>query len=265
MSIWGLMIVLIVGASARLPGQDLPAPSTLVEAQQDTDYAELLNAARLTSEQLDALLQAQAAIQADTVLGPDEATALAEIRQGVLRGQSRDEALRALGDRQQAVGQAQQHFEQALQAQSKTLSGQLTEDQRLALARAATPVRALEGVVGSVSAMRALPDAQWQQVRTQMIGGIGQLSAQADPTAKASPEQIGALLDAARAMDDKTLEAKRATLLKEWAQTIMPGIVARLNDPQFQEQQVSGVLRQLLTYERGQLLVQAKQEAMVAR
>ncbi len=265
MGIWGLTIALLVGATARVPCQGLPAPRTLIEAQQDIDYAELLNAARLTAEQLDALVKAQAAIQADTVLGPDEATALAEVRQGVLRGQSRDEAVRALGDRQQAVGQAQQHFEEALQVQSKTLSGQLIEDQRLALAWAATPARALEGVVTTVGVMRAMPDAQWQQFRTQAIGGIGQLSAQADPTAKVAPEQIGALLDAARAMDDKTLEAKRATLAKDWAQTIMPGIVARLSNPQFQEQQVSGVLRQFLTYERGQLLVQAKQEAMVAR
>jgi peptidoglycan hydrolase-like protein with peptidoglycan-binding domain len=259
------MVLLMAGAATWVPCQELPAPRTLMEAQQDIDYADLLNAAQLTAEQLDALLKAQGTIQAETVLGPDEATALAEVRQGILRGLSREQAMGALGERGQAVGQAQMRLQQLLQASSKQLSDLLTEEQKSAIAWAGTPARALEGVLENVGNARKAPDAQWQQFRTQMVQGISQLSSQVDPAGKASPEQIGALLDAAHGMDDATFEAKRATLPREWAQTTMPTIVGRLSNPQFREQQVGMVMQRLLTYERGSLLVQAKQDALVAR
>jgi hypothetical protein len=179
-------------------------------------------------------------------------------------GLSRDEAVRALGERQQALQQAQAGLEQAVQTWSGKLVGALTEDQKSALAWFSAPVRALDGVVAAVSNARRVPDAQWQQFRTQASAAVAGMSAQVDPTAHVTAEQIGALLDAARRMDDQTFEAKRATLPREWAQVVMPGVLARLGNPQLKQQQVAGAVRQLLTYEHGPLLVQAKREALAA-
>jgi len=264
MTAWTLVVVLLAGAATSAPCQDLALPQTLLEAQRDIEYADLLNAAQLTTEQLDALLEAQSTMQAEAALGPDEAAALAEIRWSILRGLSREQAMAALGARQQVVGQAQQRLEQLLQTSATNLAKLLTPEQRSAIAWTGTPAHAFDGVVGNLGNWRAAPDAQWQQIRAQVSQMIAQMAAQADPTAKVTPEQVGALLDAARGLDDQAFEAKRATLPREWAQALMPGIIARLANPQFQEQQVGMVLRQLLTHERGQLLVQAKRDALGA-
>jgi hypothetical protein len=265
MKVRSLTIVLVVAAAARVPAQELPPPQTVMEAQEDLNYAELLNAAQFTPEQLDALLDIQAALEAGSVLGPDEAAALAEVRHGVLRGLTSEEAMRALGERAPVFGQAHARFGELVQAQSKALTGLLTEDQKTALAWAATPARGLANVVDNVGQARAVPDAQWQQVRTDMVQALVGMSTVIDPAAKVTAEQIGALLDGVRAMDDETLKARRASIAKEWAQTLMPSILQRLTDPKSRDQQIDGVIHQILTYRRGQQLVRAKQEAMVAR
>ena len=259
-----LALALVIGAAVCASAQDLTPPKTLIEAQEDINYAELLNAARLTPEQLVELLSAQAVIETDGALGPNEAAALAEVRLGILRGLSSDEAVRALGDRQQIFGQAHTRFEQLLQAESKNITDNLTDEQRSAMAWTLTPARALDNVVAALGQARKAPDAQWQTIREQVTTGVSGLSSQIEPAAKATPDQIGALLDTARAMDDQTFAARRSALPREWAQTVLPTIVQRLANPQYRDQQVNGVVRQLITYRRGQLLVKAKQTAGAA-
>jgi hypothetical protein len=264
MRAYSLVLALVIGTAVCASAQDLAPPATLNEAQDDMNYAELLNAARLTPEQLVELLSAQTVIATDGALRPDEAAALAEVRLGVLRGLSAEEASRALGDRQQIAGQARQRFEQLVQAESRNVMDSLTDEQRSAMAWAGTPARALDNVVAVVSQTRKAPGEQWQMIRGQLTAGVSGLSSQTDPAAKVTPDQIVALLDAAHAMDDQTFAARQSALPREWAQTILPSIVQRLANQQLRDQQVNSVVRQLITYRRGQLLVKAKQKAGAA-
>jgi len=264
MRAYRLVLALVIGAAMCASAQDLTPPKTLDEAQQDNNYAELLNAVRLTPEQLVELLGAQTVIETDGALRPDEAAALAEVRLGILRGLSSLEAIRALGDRQQIFGQAQTRFEQLVQAEVKNVMEYLTDEQRSAMAWRASPARALDNMVAAVGQGRKVSEEQWRAMREQLTTAFGGLTSQLEPAAKVTPDQISALLDTARAMDDQTFAARQSALPREWAQTILPTTIQRLANQEYRDQQVKGLVRQLITYRRGQLLIQAKQKAGAA-
>jgi hypothetical protein len=260
-----LVAIALVVAAAPSGPEELAPPETLMEYQEDANYAELLNAAQFTTEQLDALLAAQTDLKATSLLAPDEAAALAEVRQGILRGLTSGEALTGLGERAPLFRQVNARMAELRQTQSKALMGLLTEDQKSSLAWAATWGRAVTTFVDSVRQLRGVPDAQWQQMKPQLVQSLTRMSNQIDPAAKATAEQVGALFDAARAMDDQTFKARRAALPKEWAQVVMPNILQRLADPASRDEQLAGVINQLLDYRRGEEVVRAKQDALAER
>jgi len=257
--------VALVAAAAPFGPEELAPPQTLMEYQEDVNYAELLNAAQFTTEQLDALLAIQADLRAASLLPPDEAAALAEVRQGFLRGLTSGEALKEVGERAAVVAQVNTRMAELRQAQSTALMGLLTEDQKSALAWAATPAPAVTVIVDSVGQLRGVPEAQWQQMKPGLVQALTGMSNQVDPTAKATAEQVGALYDAARAMDDQTFKARRAALPREWAQVLMPSILQRLADPASRDQMLAGPINRLLDYRRGEELVRAKQIALAER
>jgi len=245
--------------------QNLPEPEQLQEAQEDVSYAELLNAADLSSEQLEALNEIQVRLQAESLVPPDLAAALTKLLAAVLSGMSVQEAQAALGPQQQALGEAQQRWQQTMQQGRDELLKLLTQEQKDALVWFGSPAHALDGVVDAVSQMRALPDEQWNQVKPQLMQGLSQLTGAISPGAGITPEEIGELLDQARALDDATFEAQRGTLAQTWLPTLMPNIAQMLQTPQFQQQQLTQVCERLLTYERRHLLVAAKLDASAAQ
>jgi hypothetical protein len=238
-------------------GQNLPEPQQLRAAQDDIGYAELLNAAAFTDEQLGALQEVQAQLEAAGLVGPDLATVLTKVLAGVLVGMSVPDAQAALGEQQQVLQQAQQRWQQALQQATDQLQKLLTDEQKDALIWFGSPAHALDGVVDAVSQMRGLPEAQWTQVRPQITQALSQMS----PGGGATPEKIGELLDQVRAMDEATFEAQRGTLAQTWLPTLLPNVAQMLQTPQFRQQQLTQVCQRLLAYERGATIVGAKREA----
>jgi hypothetical protein len=225
---------------------------------EDIQYAELLTHAGLNAEQLRGLSDLQLRWEADSTLAADVAAALVEVRDLVLGGMSTEEAYESLGERQQSVRMAQRTAEQALEQLCEEFAELLTEEQRAAISWLRSPVQALEGVVRMVTRMRGLSDEQWGQFRAQAVQGISRLCGQADPGAGTSPEQVGAVLDAARALKDAEFEAKRGALAREWATTLMPNLAKRLSDPEHQKRRLREVARHLITYAWGNPLVEAR-------
>ena len=130
----GLLIVMAVATSGGGWGQPAQDYESLKDATDDIWYAELLHAAQLTAEQLEALSGMQVTWQAETALTPDVAAALAEVRDLVLAGTPPQEAYKALGERQQEVQRAQGALEEAARQLISELAGLLTKEQANALA-----------------------------------------------------------------------------------------------------------------------------------
>ncbi|MGQ9733263.1 MAG: hypothetical protein ACUVX8_18550, partial [Candidatus Zipacnadales bacterium] len=61
------------------------------------------------------------------------------------------------------------------------------------------------------------------------------------------------------AMDQATFEARRSTLAHEWLPLVLPNIAQMVQSPQFREEQLRNACRHLLTYERGNALIEARQ------
>jgi hypothetical protein len=251
-------MVFVVGSCF---GQRLPEPQQLREAQDDISYAELLNAAWFTDQQLDALAEIQSRLQADGMVGPDLATALTKVLAAVLSGMSVQEAQEALGEQQQVLQQAQQRWQQSLQQGTDELQKLLTDDQANALVWFGSPAHALDGIVGVVSRTRGVPDAQWNQIKPQITQALSQMTAQTGPGGGTTPQKIGELLDQARAMDDAAFEANQGTLAQTWLPTLMPNVAQMLQTPQFRQQQLSQVCQRLIAYERGAAILAARREA----
>lgn len=260
------VVALVSGvAMATAFGQELPEPQQFQQAMEDVEYAELLNAAELRSEQLDEILRIRAALEAETAVGHELATALTKMLAAVLTGMSREQAQQALGDQQQLVQQAQQRVQESLERSIDELQELLTEQQRDALVWLNSPAHALDRTINAVAQARNAEDAQWNQFRTQVSQALSQMSSQVTPEGGASVETIGGLLDQVRAMDDATFEARRATLVQEWLQTLMPNVVQMLQTPQFRQERLRQACKRLTTYERGPTLIEAKRDVTDAQ
>jgi hypothetical protein len=255
-----LLAVALFATSAAV-AQEVAEPPLLQEALDDIGYADLLNAAQLAAEQLGALHDLQIQLRANALVGPEVAQVLAQLLTAVLSGTSLQEAHAALGQEMQPLQQAQQAWQESLQRYSGDLLGKLTAEQRDALVWFGSPAHALDGLVYMVTRARPAPDAQWQQMKQQVSQAMAPMLSQMDPQGGATPETVAQLLEAARALDEATFEAKRATLAREWLPKLMPTVAQRLADPQFQEQQLGQVAQRLVAYPRGAALVQAKLEA----
>ena len=252
--------ILAGGSALAQPAQD---SATLPQLMADLEYVQLLNAAQLTSDQLGALLDAQLTWQAEVMPAGDVAAALAEVRQGVLGGATADQAINALGPRQQAVRTAQQRLAESEAALAGQLAAGLTAEQRAALAWNTSPARHLQVAADVVGMTRAVPDQQWEQMRPGITQSIGMVCLQADPGGGATPEGIAALLDEARAMSDQQFATAQPGLARRWAAALMPNLLRQLEDPAAQAQRLDGACRQLLTSERGPELVEAKLDALI--
>ena len=258
-----LRLALIVAfAATAVWAQGPDDPETIPQAMEDLGYAELLNAAQLTAEQLGALLETQILWEAETALAPELATDLAEVRDGVLKGMSMGEAFNALGERQQAVHQAQARLEQTLQRLAGELGDSLTDEQGIALARFMSPARALDGVVNTLAQTRAMPEEQWEQFKASMVEALSRLASQIQPGAANVRETVGALLDAARTMEDADFDARRPKLADEWLQALAPSLLQQLQSKEARAQRLAQTSRHLITYPRGAGLVEAKLAAL---
>ena len=253
-----MALVVVVGGAV---GQQLPEPVHLQQAMDDIHYAELLTAAELTPEQLDELLRIQAALETEAVVAGDLAGALTKVLAAVLMGVSMQQAQEALGQQQQLIQQAQQRMQQSLQRSKEELQNSLTDEQKGALVWLNSPGHALDGVVDAVAGARTAEDAQWNQFRTQASQAISQMTSQAGQEGGTPAEEIVGLLDQVRAMDDATFQAKQASLAQEWLPTLLPNVAQMLQNPQFRQQQLAQACERLITYERGNLLAQAKRDA----
>jgi hypothetical protein len=257
--------VLVAMAALVLTGAwGQQAPESLPQANEDLEYAQLLNAAQLTAEQLGSLLEKQTTWEAEAMLDPEVAADLAEVRRRVLEGMTPEEAYAALGERQQAVGEAQARVQQTLQRLATELIELVTDEQMQSVARFASPARAVDGVVNAVSRGRAMPEQQRQQFQQNIVRNLTRMASQADPTAKVTEDAVAALLEAAWAIPDAEFEARRPGLTDEWVKTLMPGLHQRLQSPEFRQQRMAEVARRLITYPRGFELVEGKLEAMGA-
>jgi len=251
------LVMLVAPVSAQY---EMAPPLHLTEAAEDIDYAELLNQADLTEEQLTGLHGMQLMLQMETQLDPEASAVFAELRAMILAGKSQQEAMEALGPKGQLAQQVRQRYEQSLQARMGEFQALLTPEQRAKLARANSPARGLEGVVHAIGQTRQAPDEQWAEFKPHMVQMILQLSSHADPEAKVTAETIAGMLDKARALDDEQFAAQRDSLPGEWAKTVMPNMLKRLDNEQFQAEQVQQIGRRLLSYPRGHFLVQTKLE-----
>jgi len=255
-------VAVVWGAAAG--AQALPEPQQLQEALDDVGYAELLGAAQLSDEQLIALQDLQAQAQMDAAVSPELAAVLTKLLAAVLSGMSVEEARQSLGEGQQILQQAQQRRQQSLQAATAQLLQRLTAEQQDALVWFSSPAHALDGAVGMVAQARAVPDPQWQQFRQQASQALASMASQMGMGNGASAEQVAALLDAARALDEATFQAQRPTLAREWLPKLMPALAQRLQDPQFRQQQLTQACQHLIAYPRASALVQARLDATPA-
>ncbi|HJN17827.1 MAG TPA: hypothetical protein QGH10_20170, partial [Armatimonadota bacterium] len=121
----------------------------------------------------------------------------------------------------------------------------------------------LENALNMIVQARQMPDDQWAQFKPQLAQMLSQVLGQAEGGAPASQDAVATLLESARGLADADFEQKRPSLAKEWATTLLPNTLKRVQDPAFQEQQAGQVCRRLLTYAWGHLLVQAKMDLMV--
>ena len=261
----GVLIVMAVATSGGGWGQPAQDYESLKDATDDIWYAELLHAAQFTAEQLEALSGMQAAWQAETALTADVAAALAEVRDLVLAGTPSQEAYQALGERRQEVQQAQGSLDETARQLISELAGFLGKEQANALAWVSSPAHNLDWVVSALPDARTWPEAGWDQFKAQAAANLSAACAQADPGADTSPEAVAALLAAVRAMDEAQFQAERATLAQKWAAALLPGVHRLLQDEQYRGQRVSDLCRHLITYARGQDLVEAKLEAVEAQ
>jgi len=264
------MRALVLAAIAALVGgfawgQPTQDTVTLPQFMEDLDYLQFLNAAQLTSEQLQTLLDLQLAWQAELVPTADVAAALDEVRKRVLAGATADQAINALGPRQQAVQAAQQRLQESQGTLTTQLAESLTDEQRAALVWATSPAHYLQNVVDALTGARAVPDEMWTQMRTGLTQGIGTLIMQADPGAGVTPEGIGALLDGARGMSNEEFAAAAPGLARAWAAKLMPNLLRQLEDPVAQQERVKGACQRLLTFERGPELVEARLDAQTQK
>jgi hypothetical protein len=256
-----LALTLVGGACL---GQELPEPQQLRAAQDDIGYAELLNAAGFTTEQLGGLQDIQTRFEAEGLVPPDVAAVLTKVLAAVLSGMSMQQAHASLGEQQQVLQQAQQRWGQSLQQGTDELQKLLTEEQKDALVWFSSPAHALDNVVEMASGARGIPEAQWGPRRGQFGMAVSQMLSQMSPGGGVTPQQIETLLDQVRALDDATFEAQRATLAQTWLPTLMPNVAQMLQDPPFRQRQLQQVCQRLIAYERGAQLVAAKAEATAA-
>jgi len=253
-----LMAAITAGAWAQAPEGEM----TLPEAEGDLQYLELLNAAQLTPEQLASLLELQASWQEVATLSPEVTAVLQEVALSVLQGSTVDQALGALGDRQQIVRVAQNNLQQTRQ----TLAGQLvdlldTEGQRTELIWFTSPARNLENVVRMLEQARQAPEQQWIQMREQTGQAIANMCAQVDPGAGSELEDVYLLLDDAHLATEADFALQSPTLAYEWASALMPNHLQQLEDEEYQRSRLTDICNQLITHVHGQALVEAKLDA----
>ncbi|MGQ9731473.1 MAG: hypothetical protein ACUVX8_09405, partial [Candidatus Zipacnadales bacterium] len=195
-----LWVVLVFAGEGS--AQEVPAPENLRQAMDDIEFAELLNSAQLTPDQLDALLELRSRLQIESAIEGELLTVLTKMMVAVLSGMTRQATLQALGpQQQQLLAQAQQRLQQSQEQAINHLRDLLSPEQQDTLIWRTSPARALDGAVDAVSQMRTAEPAQWNQFRQEAQKQLSQLSERMGGGAGASAEQIASLLDQARAMD----------------------------------------------------------------
>jgi len=259
---WGLCcaVGLVVGICASLAQEWDDTPS-LNEFSEDIEYAELLNAVRLTAAQLEELHGMQTTCLDMAVLTPELAGAFEQLRDGILAGKSNAAAAATLGPLQQTVQEAQGNMHRTLQGLSVRLRDLLTEEQRVSLFLFNSPARAVAGYAQGLRSARKAPDEHWQRFRKHAVQGLSQACIQAGEK-QTSAETIEGLLDLARSMPDAEFETARKTLVSEWTELLMPGLMKRASDAKVRDARLTWTCRRLLTYARGQTLVEIKLEAL---
>lgn len=236
-------------------------PPLLTEFRDDIEYAELLNAAQLAQEQLEELHGMQGTYLDVAVLTPEAADAFDDLRSQILAGKTNAQAMATLGPMQQTVNGIQGNVQRTLQDLAVKFRDKLTEEQRVGMFLFNSPARALTGVAQGLSWARKAPDTQWQRFRTNMTEMLHRVCLQAGEKGTTTAT-IEGLLDAARTMDDAEFQTAKETLVKEWAELLMPGLVQRASDARIRDEQLVWMCTRLISYSRGESLVETKLESM---
>ena len=257
------LLLTVVTGLALAQAQEPDEVPLLGDLMQNIEYANLLQRAKLTPDQLGSLAEAQTKWLDAAAVPPDMADAMQQVCLQVVAGASTEEAFRELGEFQQEVNKAQQRVREAERTLIEEVKDLLKPEQREALLLFHSPVRHLSGMVQTVKRMRKVPQA-WERFRPQAVRGLTQFASQ--PGGRAVPaEELGEWLDTVREMSDEEFAQAEPTLAKEWAEALAPEAMKRLQDPKHQEQRLRGLCRHLLTYPAGLDVVQAALEAGEAK
>lgn len=234
------------------------------EAREDLDYIELMNTIGLTKEQLIVLQSMQQNCRDILTLTPEAAGALEEVAGEMLAGKSREEAIAELGPMQKELREMQQTMHKTLPAMGKKLRDSMSSKQRTALFLYNSPGRALMNVTQQIVRARKAQKEHWQGFRKGVTAGL--LSASRKSGEKGTTaEAVQALLDSARGMADEEFQAKKASLVQEWGKVLMPELFKRAADPASRDPALVWACTRLITYSRGEMLVDLKLEALTRK
>ncbi len=243
---------------ASIRAQEWDDRPSLDELNDDIEYAELLNAVRLTKKQLEQLHDLQTEHLDTAVLTPELAETLEGLRDGLLVGRPGQNIPREL---REAAQKARGRMHRTLGDLSTRARNLLTEEQRTALFLFYSPVRALTGYARGLPQARKAPDEHWKRYRDETVKALSQACLQAGEK-QPKGQIIGELLDMARAMPDAEFETARATLVSEWSELLMPKLAKQAKETKTRDARMTWACQRLIRYPRGQMLVEIKLEAM---
>jgi len=248
-------------------GQEQPweeSAPLFTEAREDLDYIELLNTIGFTRKQLLALQSMQQTCRDIFTLTPEAAGALEEVAGQMLAGKSRQKAMAELGPMQKQLQEMQQAMQKALPEMSKKLRDSMSSEQRTTLFLYNSPGRALVNVAQQIVTARKAQKEHWQGFRKGVTAGLLNASRQSGEKGTTA-EAIQGLLDSARGMTDAEFQAKKASLVSEWGKALMPGLFKRAADPGSRDPALIWACHRLITYSRGEMLVDVKLESLTGK